>query len=274
MALNNFLSEIKQLSDNEALNKLTNLSETEIETYLYLLSTGAITASALSEQCGKPRSSLQANLKKLISSGLVSKTNRNNRTLYIPQHPKKLEILSMQRKIDLEAEIETIEQGKKIINGFIDSILHTIPKASESSKVLVSYYEGETGFKEICQRSIFSSKKEVLFLSNLAEWRKAYSKEYGKKYYVPERKKNNIYLRALGVDNKEGREMKKEDNVSFRETRFLPKEYNLIQPTIIICEDEVSYMLSSKPYKAILIQDKSLTDVWRIIFEKLWNETN
>lgn len=272
MALKKFLNEIHKLSRDTKIPKLADISNNELETYLSLLALGSSTASRLSEETEKARSTLQMNLKKLIELGLVSKTKKNNRTIYVAQHPKKLEMLPIQKRLELEAEIEEIKEGQDDVIRFIDKIVNNLPKVS-GNPVLISYFEGEAGFKETCQRSITASTKEVLFLSNLSEWRKVYSVDYGKRFYVPERIKNNVYLRVLATQSERAKEMRDKDNESFRETRFLPPEYDPIQPTIIISDEEVSYMLSSEPYRAILIQDKSLADVWRITFDRLWRES-
>jgi HTH-type transcriptional regulator, sugar sensing transcriptional regulator len=247
--------------------KQFGLSDLETKLYLGLLETGPTTVLEIAKHTGIKRTTAHVNIETLIEKGLVAQTKSGTRRKILAEEPEKLEYILKREEMKLEE-----------LNSKLPSVLATVEGLRKTSSAFstgdidVRYYEGELGFKEVCQRSILSAKKEVLFISNVAEWRKVYSTEYGKKYYVPEREKHNIRLRQLAVDNKEAKDMQSEDAKSFRETRILPPEYSNIEPTIIITDDEVSYMFSSKPYRAILIKDKSLAEVWRITFEKLWIE--
>jgi len=238
------------------------LNDKEVVIYLTLLKTGPSTIMDLSRKTGIKRSTTHNNVEELIKKGLVSQTNYGERRMAVAEDPEKLKFLLEQRKWD-------VNKLEKIMPDIVKSIYDIVPGSKETTKVEVKYYEGEKGFKEVCQRSIVKSSKEVLFLSNLEEWRKVYTAEYGREYYIPQRLKKNLFLRMLAVDNLTGADFKAEDKATLRETRVLPKSFQF-KPTIIICDEEVSLMVAAEPYKAVVIEDADVAGVFRDLFNNFW----
>ncbi|MEO6728611.1 MAG: helix-turn-helix domain-containing protein [Candidatus Dojkabacteria bacterium] len=238
------------------------LNDKEVVIYLTLLKTGPSTIMDLSRKTGIKRSTTHNNVEELIKKGLVSQTNYGERRMAVAEDPEKLKFLLEQRKWD-------VNKLEKIMPDIVKSIYEIVPGSKETTKVEVKYYEGERGFKEVCQRSISKSTKEVLYLSNLEEWRKVYTTEYGKEYYIPQRLKKNLFLKMLAVDNSQGTEYRNEDKATLRETRFLPKSFTF-KPTVIISDEEVSLMVAAEPYKAVVIEDADVAQVFRELFTNLW----
>lgn len=240
------------------------LNDKEITIYLTLLKVGPSTIMDLARKTGIKRSTTHNNVEELIKKGLVSQTNYGERRMVIAEDPEKLKFLLEQRKWD-------VNKLEKNMNEIVNEIYEIVPKAKENSQVEVKYYTGEKGFKEVCQRSILHSTKEVRFIENIEEWRKVYTEEYGKEYYIPARLKKNLFLKTLAVQNIKAEEFKNADKKTLRETRYLPANIKF-KPTFIICDDEVSIMISSEPYTAILIEDKDTADMFRSLFDYLWDK--
>lgn len=238
------------------------LNDKEISIYISLLQAGPSTIMDLSRKTGIKRSTTHNNVEELIKKGLVSQTNYGERRMVIAEDPEKLKFLLEQRKWD-------VQKLEKVMPDLVSTIYEMVPQAKTNSKVDVKYYEGERGFKEVCQRSISQSTKEVLFISNKEEWRRVYTEEYGKEYYIPARLKKKLFLKELTTDSKTARDFKGEDKKLFRETRILPETYQF-KPTIIICDTEVSIMLSSEPYTAIVIEDVEVANAFRMMFNFMW----
>jgi sugar-specific transcriptional regulator TrmB len=240
------------------------LNDKEATIYLTLLKSGPSTIMDLSRKTNIKRSTTHNNVEELIKKGLVSQTNYGERRMAVAEDPEKLKFLLEQRKWD-------VQKLEKVMPDVVKSIYEAIPESKETSKVEVKYYEGEKGFKEVCQRSVTNSTGEVLFLTNIEEWRKVYSEEYGKDYYIPARLKKKLFLKALAVDTGvKSDDFNKKDKENFRETRVLPKSLQF-KPTIIVCDKEVSIMVSGAPYTSIVIEDKDVADTFRGLFSSLWD---
>lgn len=238
------------------------LNDKEIVIYLSLLKYGPNTIMDLARKTGIKRSTTHNNVEELIKKGLVSQTNYGERRMVIAEDPDKLKFLLEQRKW----EVSKLERN---MDGIVNSIYEMVPKARENTFSEVKFYQGEKGFKEVCQRSLDKAKGEILFISNLNEWYKVYTKEYDEQHYVPTRIKKKLKLRMLAIESDLTVGMKKNDNKVNRETRFMKKDNNF-NSTIIIYNNEVSIMTSSEPYTAILIQDKEVYQTFLSIFKTVW----
>ncbi len=239
------------------------LTEKEVKLYLALLKTGPNTIMNLARETGIKRSTTHNNVEELIKKGLVSQTNYGERRMVVAEDPGKLSFLLEQKKWDMKK----LEDNMTEIVGMIKQ---SVPESEKSTSVEVKYYQGEKGFKEVCQRSIEHSDNEVLFITNIDEWRKVYTEQYGKEYYIPARIKKNLFLKALAVrGGVETEKFKKEDTELLRETRYLPNNINF-KSTLIICDDEVSIMTSGEPYTAIVLEGKDIAETFKQLFSTLW----
>jgi len=239
------------------------LNDKEITIYLTLLKVGPSTIMDLARKTGIKRSTTHNNVEELIKKGLVSQTNYGERRMVIAEDPEKLKFLLEQRKWD-------VNKLEKNMPEIVNEIYDIVPKAKQNSLVEVKYYTGEKGFKEVCQRSLDYAKGEILFISNLSEWYKVYTKEYDEHHYVPTRLKRKLKLRMLVSENELTKGMKKEDARLNRQTKFLDSNF-ASNSTIIIYNNEVSIMTSSEPYTAILIQDQEFYNTFISIFNILWS---
>jgi sugar-specific transcriptional regulator TrmB len=247
-------------------------SRTESSIYLNCFKFGHSTITEISNRLKLPRTTIHENVERLLQKGLLSENIKNNRRKIIAESPNKLSVLLLNKRIDYEEKLKEIDENtKSLVPELTNRISEFIPNSEQNTEAIIRYYVGERGFKETCQRSLETSENEVLFLSNVQEWRKIYTVDYGKRFYVPERKRRGIFLRSLAIDSEESRFMKSEDSESFRETRILP-EWVKFKSTIIITDSEVAIMhLPSKPYKATLISDKDFAEHYRQTYEMYWN---
>jgi len=238
------------------------LTDKEITVYLTLLKTGPNTIMNLARETGIKRSTTHNTVEELIKKGLVSQTNYGERRMVVAEDPKKLEFLMEQKRWDMKK----LEDNMPDI---VKAIYDTVPTAKENSQVEVRYYTGEKGFKEVCQRSLDYAESEILFISNLNEWRKVYTDEYDQNHYIPTRLKKNISLRMLAVETDLTSDVKRHDKEQLRATKFIDKSFQFAS-TIIIYKNEVSIMVSSEPYTAILIEGPEIYNTFKSLFEVMW----
>src|SRR5947207_694165 len=96
-------------------------------------------------------------------------------------------------------------KGEKSVKNFL------VDFGLPDKKVEVKYYQGEKGFKEVCQRSLDNAKDEILFISNPEEWYKGFTDEYDKEYYIPSRLKRNLGVRTLVSQGEKAKLVKSQD---------------------------------------------------------------
>jgi len=254
------------------LNEI-GIQNTEALVYLKLLELGSLSRTDLARKSKIPRTTVHENVDRLIQKGLISLTNKNGRKILTAENPNKLKLFVMNKKLELETQLDHLSDTSKELDETIKDIIENVPQSAESGEVDVKYYLGLNGFKDVCQRSLSNSSKEILFLSNMDEWKKIFTDKYAYTYYVPERIKRNLFAKTLAIRSKKAEEIKTSDRELLREMRFLPDSYDF-DPTIIINDNEVSIMTSSKPYTAVLIQNKSITKLFRDVFNNLWKEAS
>ncbi len=247
------------------------VTKSEFNIYLNLLSTGPCTKTELANSFKIPRTTIFINIQKLLEKGLVTEIIKNNTKIIEAENPTKLHSLLLRKKIELDENANKLKKSDQDLPELIKAINSGILQTSSDNQIKVKHFLGSSGFREIPKRALenVGSDKEMLFISNIQDWRKVYPREYGRKYLLPERKRADIFLRILAVNNIEGHEYKKEDKNSQRETRILPEQYTF-NPSIIISPKEISMFTVRKPYSAIVIENKDMAHFFKNIFENLW----
>lgn len=247
----------------EYLQKV-GLTELEAKLYEGLLETGQTTIMELAKFVKIKRITAHFNIEKLIEMGLVAETRKGSRRYVVAESPDRIGELLEQKETNLA-------QLKKELPQILSQMSVDQSKQTPGmNDVGVLYYEGEQGFRNVCQRSLEYSQNEIRFLSDLSEWHKVYTEEYDEKHYIPQRLKRNLFLRLLVPET--GKDQYIEDNRSKldREIRYLPQVFSF-QTTIITYGNEVSIMLSVRPYSAIVINNEEVAKTFKMMYEHLWS---
>lgn len=241
-----------------------NLDPLEISIYQYIVDLKTTTAYELSQLVRIPRTTMYYKLKQLEEKRLISKYVKSYKTYFTTEsieefiRNQSLEINDMERELmQRKKAVKNLEKNKSLI------------KTNE--KHIVTTYLGKQEFIKLANRSLNYSKKEILFLSDFAEWTKIYSEKYDDEYYVKQRVKKGIFLFMLA--NKSEYLIRKETESRgknlMRTTRFLPEDKK-INTTFILYDNELSVMLTGEPPIAINIRNKDIADDFRKIYFTLW----
>lgn len=239
------------------------LSEIEAKIYEGLLEKGQTTIMELANHIGLKRITTHFNVERLIEMGLVVQTRKGSRRQIIAEQPDKLESLIRQR----ESEVRDLRSQLPLVLDKLQRLRSSAMSSAEDVGIL--YYEGERGFKDVCQRSLDYANKEILFISKLSQWHQVYTYEYDQEYYIPTRLERDIQLRLLLPQSDKDWEGFGTDTSLLREARILPDVDNFMT-TFIIYGSEVAIMLSVQPYTAIVVRNKEVTDSFRKLFYQLW----
>lgn len=151
------------------------LNDKEIVIYLSLLKYGPNTIMDLARKTGIKRSTTHNNVEELIKKGLVSQTNYGERRMVIAEDPDKLKFLLEQRKW----EVSKLERN---MDGIVEEIYNSIPKAKENTNVEVKYYKGDKEVSYVYDLSLKANevhsfadleKYYDVFPDNLKIWKNA-----------------------------------------------------------------------------------------------------
>jgi sugar-specific transcriptional regulator TrmB len=252
-------------------NFLYNLGfeKKEVEVYLKLLEVGSSTMAKLARKTGIPKTTLYRIINKLQEKSMVSKTQKNEVKLLTAETPERFSVILEEMQTEAKSNLNELDELSDNLPEVIKSVLESVKSEASENPPLVKYYEGIEGFRAVTNRSLEKAKHEVLQISNCNEWRKVFTKEYSMENYVPLRIKKKLGLRALVVDNRPGNEFKNQGSSVDRSTRFLPKDV-VFKPTILIYDGEVSIMVSSRPYSAVLLQSYDIYEMVKALFELAW----
>lgn len=257
--------------NTEILHKLgLNVNDTKL--YLELLESGRISITELSRNSDVPRSTAYESIERLQGKGLVSQVIVGNRKELVAEDPSKIKTVLYNNKLKKEAELAELNRVEAEIPEFLEFAKKLTLSSLGELNVQVKFYEGERGFRQVSKRSLNSAQTEILFISNMDEWKQIFTDEFAYKDYVPARLEKGLYARTLAMRSDLATGIRSEDQKYKREMRFLPDNFKF-KPTIIITKTEVSIMTSSKPYSAILIEGEIIAKLFTDIFNELWENT-
>ncbi|MFH1187553.1 MAG: helix-turn-helix domain-containing protein [bacterium] len=241
------------MSIHEAL-ETWGLSPKEIKVYLACLELGKARVQDISQKTGIERTNNYSLLQGLIAKGLVRDIEASGKHLFIAESPENL-ILKLK---DKEDKIKQIMPELK-------SLYNLSP-----NKPKIKFYEGKEGYSAICEETLNSGSKEILYFANLSNlYETLGGSSYDDEYYIPKRLKNNIHLRMLVTPDKRMQEMKKRDKQENRETKFLPKNFPF-EGSVFIFENKTALISSSKELISLVIESKYISEMLKSMFETLW----
>lgn len=236
------------------------LSEIAHDIYLRLLERGASSARELAEHLGIPRPSVYDHIKSLVTSGLVSEDDRENKKMF-----SVLDIKNLPRLV--ESKIENLEYEKKALEATLSSI--GIPKSIEPK---IQFYAGMEGVKRVLSDFLWYENSEVLAMWSSSKVLALVGVEFMESLNR-KRIKRNIRLRGIWPRNRKvdfkhypfmapGKEFK-------RELRLAPKMMTW-DMSYRLYEDKAAFISSEKETFAFLVHSRDFAQLLRSQFEVIW----
>lgn len=236
------------------LLKEFDLTDSEIKLYLKLLNVGSGTASSIAKKAKVHRRLAYDNFKSLSEKGLVSYVDKENKRIYKPVNPKRLEELIENRRENLKELEKKLEK--------------TLPK-------LIGKYKGNK--KEGREVKILEGKEGIktLFNDELGEGEKIYligtpkESEEILKYFLPgytrRRKKKEIKIKGI-FEYQMKKMVGKKKNI---EARFLPKDYKS-NVSISIYGNKTGIIFWIEEPLVIMIKDGEAANSFMSYFKLVW----
>lgn len=237
------------------------LSDKEAAIYLASLQLGSATVQDISKKSDLNRSTVHILINRLRKKGFLGTTRNKNKRLIFAESPEKLKEIVDQEKFQVEMKEMSLTGLLPILENF---------NPHQQGKPKVSFYEGERGFFDLCERSLQKAKDEMFFISSMRDFYDVTTQKYDDEHYIPTRVKKGIKIYALLFRNKRTEWMKKVQKDYLREVRFLPEKYRF-KSSIFIYGDEFSLCSSKMPFLGVVVQSEELTHTMLQMFKLMWD---
>lgn len=239
-----------------------DLSQNHGKLYLALLELGRATYKELAERSKIPRSSCYEYMPDLIELGLVSQTVEDKKRFLIPEDPKKLEQLVLEKDKEWQKAKEVFASQLPKLGSLYGALY---------KKPTVKFYQGVEGIKTILDLTL-ESPEEILVLcqgkeaKHLSQDDSQYLVEYFEAFSEKE-----CRSREIVEDRGAARDYQLKYQTKLHQIRISPpisrKEISHIDK--FIWEDQVAVIFYGEE-RAIYIQDKAMAANEKISFEVMW----
>ena len=247
------------MKNDHNLEVLTGLglSDKEAEVYLAALSLGPASVLKIAKTAEVKRTTVYSVLESLKSKGMMSVEVKGFKVLYRAEDPNKLEGV-------LEARREKLKQALPDLSALFNL------KGGES---YIKYYEGKEAVKSIYLDLLkeIRPREDYCIISNVDEWWKL-DKDFLLKFTLERgemARTHNINIRVLLQNTPVAKEYKQNEKNYNTAVKILPAETKLSTNLVIIPKKIVIHQLTP-PIMAIVIENKSVIQMHRELFEIIW----
>ena len=241
---------------NSHLKALTGLGLSENETRVYLssLALGPAPVLKIARYAGLRRTTVYPTIEALKNRGLMRTEIRGFKKLYAAENPRNLELAIASRK-------------EKLVKILPELLTQYNLGGAESS---IKYYEGLKPIKNLYENILKSLRPRDFYLviSNSDLFLNLDSEHFRK--FLEKRAKLNLDLRLILKDTGSAHELKKFERNYNAQIRLLGKDEPM-EVSILVTPQQIVMMRLTEPLIAFVIEDKSIIQAQKTIFEIVWN---
>ena len=235
----------------ETLLQEVGLSEKEAKVYLACLQLGEASILQLAKKSGLKRPHVYNVTESLSALNLLSKTQKENKTYFIAEDPKRLK--------------DFINRREEKINQLLPSLkaLFNVPRGT---KPKIKIYEGKQAMEGVYKE--FPDYPEILFFGVSAEKLSNAFPEVLKKILAEFRRRKTKIKELYNYSDKDIHFAKK--NVSrYYKVKFIPKELHFYGDSAIYGNKIV--IISLDNLFMVTIESDDVVNNFRTLFELAWN---
>ncbi len=245
------------MAKNEQLEQILidlGLTENEATVYLASLSLGPTTVLNIAKAAELRRTTVYSVVEALKRKGLMHIELHGLKQLFVAEHPDKLESILDTRK---NALARVLPQFTALYN----------LKGKEST---LRYYEGLESIKTIYDTILEPMRPNDYYLV-MGDMQKFFDmdREYFEDFFK-KRVKAIKNARLIVTDNEQARYMQKFAKQFNHEIRVLPKGSELAVDVMIVPQKVTIFSLD-EPLSAVSLENKSIIEMHRQLFEIMWN---
>ncbi len=240
--------------------KSAGLTGAQAEILNFLFENGQCRASFIARKINRPRGVIYSVLGELEKMSLVKRKDPEKEvSVFIPEHPGKLEELFKEKE-------EQLKQSKKSFEGALPNLISVYNLAS--NKPGVRFFEGFEGFKTVLFDTLKSRTEIYTFVDSESVRRQEEIKAINEEY-VKKRKKTEIKKKLIVPET--AKKYFSEPKTEFTEIRFLKKKFYPFDSSLQIYDNKVSFQtLGEENTISVLIEDKNIYKMHKLLFEYIW----
>lgn len=246
----------------ESLLTEIGLTDTESKVYLTGLAYESVGVQELSTKTQIKRPTIYHAMSTLVAKGLVSERRIGAKTRFAMCPPARLK--------------DYIEEQERMLEDKKDRISEIIPLLEKrqgmrgKEEVSVVEYKGIEGIKMVLDIAFYAKSKHWDIIAPVNNFLREYDEEYAR-YYLKVRKLYGITSRTLWENKMKARKLTAQE-AKDRNPRFMPMPMqNRFRTMMIIFDDKVAIFSPLEALSAILITSKETSEMFRAIFDGIWD---
>ncbi len=228
------------------------LNDREIKLYVANLQLGETGMGELARAAGLKRTSAYVVFTSLEEKGLVGSFRRKSGLRFMAKDPMFL-VEKTQR--EMSAINEVLPELKALSTGRPDK-----PK--------ITYFEGREAYRRIAEECLKDKNTIMRHIGSLSEAYRILGQNYDLEFFVPQRIKNKISLRALYLPDTKTI-FKKDNGNELREVRYLPEKTN-IKTLTLIHGNKVIISTGSETLGIAVIESEEIAQAEKEKFDLIW----
>lgn len=226
------------------------LSKPEAIVYISSLKLGSSAASAIAKEAVLKRTTVYPILKSLAKKGFMAVTFKGKERHYYAQRPQKLADYYEKQLANFTSFIPSLNQLEK----------------KHAQNIGLRFIETTEELKRFYEEILIDYKnKEYCIIGSAGGWEGINPDFFIQ--YRKDRAKAKIKTRLILTED--SKNISPEDNKLLRTVKFLPKPYTF-KSTIDIYKDKILIVSPELTSLAVVIEIPAMTDVFKSIFEMLW----
>lgn len=229
------------------------LTNKEAKIYISNLKLGDAKVSEISKDAGILRETTYFVLESLLKKGFVSYFMRRKIKYFSAADPKIILNFFKEKERKFGKVIPKLDEIKKTIN----------------EKPKSEIFNGKEGIKSIIE-DIIQTKSDINCLSSTSSL--AEKLEFYFPNYIKRRIESQIAIKLVTERTEETKKLKINDKREVRETKFFSKKYDFPN-AVFIYGNKVALIDLSENLNGFLIEDKNLSETFKVIFQIIWDKS-
>lgn len=255
---------------HDQLHELTQnlgLSLNESEIYILLLNQGQMTAADIISQTNIDKTGVYRTLSSLSSKNLIYSLGQERNRVYAANPFQ--EVLKL-----ADDQIKVLKNSKSQLETIFTNLAKYKHNQYEKN---ITIYEGENGYKRFIESRLIPNTliREIGAKSNIQTYFQSVAayEDYMLNSYIPQRLKNNCFLKGLMPVSERGDQIEKTNSRFKKEVHILPKSF-LLPAVITTWESHIGfYSQEQGTIICVSIKDPLVTSVFNQLFDYIWNTT-
>lgn len=234
--------------------KLSNLglTDAEIKVYLAALELGEANIASLAKKSGVKRTTTYLVVESLKDKDMMNSLRKGSKVLFYAGDPRKLK--------------EKLEERQKLLDKTIPELLAIANYLDKKPKI--TFFEGLGCLKDVYRDTLRYSEKEMLAWVSEEAFR-ALDQEFID-YYIQERIKKRIWVRAIAPNTPETQEYKKTEEKSLRKTKLADANTFPIKVEIDLYGINKIGIIAFEEKIGLIIESEKIYTTLKSVFEMNW----